>query len=280
MMNIDYEYIQYLKAIKQYTKYKSDSESCFDFRYYSYADSVKIQSLMPGLNKDLFKNEFLHVEAILKWILNNITHYGYNDMEISYNILDIFKNHMETGVGASCMMLAFALRDILEVYGYKARIVQGCPFDPKILDSHWLVHWYNTSLGKWVMLDPTWGAYCMKNDIPLSIGEIRGMLANGTKFDMRIQANISGSFYHFLLCRYFFHFNSFCYNGFNMFEREGQYRINLSPVGFNAREYFERRYQLEEQNIKDWMKKYVIRYNQNTVYTNDENRFWTGIDER
>ena len=236
--------------------------------------------LTPELDKNLFANELLHIEAILEWILKNITHYGYNDVEINYNILDIFKSHKCDGFGASCMMLAFGLRDILEAYGYCARVIQACPFDPEILDSHWVVLWYNRNLKKWVMLDPSWGAYCKKNGILLSIKEIRDMLAKNIKFDICVQADVSKSFYHFLLCRYFFHFNSFYYNGFNMFEKEKQYRINLAPLGFDAKKYFEKRYELEEQRFKQWMKKYIIKYNNNTIYTNDSNRFWQIIDTK
>ena len=279
-MSVTKEYVQYLKMIRKYNIYDNANEENFEFKYYENLENDKIRMLDSKLDKNLFENELLHIEAILGWLLKNITHYGYNDIEVSYNIIDIFKSHMENGIGASCMMLAFCLRDILEAYGYHARVIQGCPFNPEILDSHWLVLWYSSDLRKWVMLDPTWGAYCKKDGVLLSAQEIRDMLTRGIEFDMCIQAKISKEYYHFLLCRYLFQFNSFCYNGFNMFEHKNQYRINLAPIGFDAEKYFKKRYELEEQNIRLWMKKYVIKYNKNTIYTNDCNRFWRDYEMR
>ena len=64
-----------------------------------------------------------------------------------------------------------------------------------------------------------------------------------------------------------------------MFERKEQYRINLSPIGFEAKKYFERRYELEKDKMKEWMRQYVSKYNQNTIYTNDGTGFWQSTGE-
>jgi hypothetical protein len=274
-MNVMNEYAGYLKALKKYQLYNNiDDNDLVLFKYSFEINKSEVNSYMSELNKENFENDFEHFKSILKWINVNLPHDGYNNFKVLYNAISIIKCMCDNNIGPSCMMLSFVLRDILESYGYFARIVQACPSDPHILDSHWKVLAYSNYFGKWIMLDPSWGAFCMKDDIPLSIYEIRNMLIKNENFEIINNMGLSKAHYHYFLCRYYFHFNSFEYNGFGMFENTTQKRINLSPIGFDATDYFNKRFELEKPYMKEWIRIYLERFHDNTVFINDEKAFW------
>lgn len=275
-MNILNEYTHYLNLIKEYSLYSDcvTEKPPLSFTYECKIDKQALHIFMPELSKEEYENEWEHLIGILKWVKMNLPHDGYNNYEMTYDAISIIKFMRERQIGPSCMMLSFALRDILESYGYCARIVQTCPFDFTILDSHWKVLVFSNDYNKWIMLDPSWCAYCIKDGIPLSIQEIRNMLVQNEEFEIINHSGLSKGHYHYLLCRYYFHFNSFEYNGIGMFERDNQKRINLAPVGFDSKAYFEQRYKLEEPDMKDWMKAFLNVHRKNTIVTNHEYSFW------
>jgi len=273
-MNSLNEYVKYLSMLEQYKNYKNNPCNSSFFNYDFAIDTSELKTYMPKLSLNNFENDWEHFKNILKWVKTNLPHDGYNNSNVPYDAISIIKFMKNKQIGPSCMMLSFALRDILGLYGYYARVVQTCPFDPRILDSHWKVLAYSNHFEKWVMLDPSWCAYCLTDDIPLSIQEIRTMLIKREKFDIINHSGFSKAHYHYLLCRYYFHFNSFIFNETGMFEKSDQRRINLSPEGFNANDYFNERWHLEEPDMKKWMKVILARFHENTSYINDEEAFW------
>lgn len=277
-MHVLNEYTSFIKYIKSHNTYDKEESIIPEYIYKQEVDARKILELMPEIIRGNYKCELDFFEHVLLWIKQNIPYDGYSQYEVSYDAVSIIKSSREQKKGSNCMMLAFVLRDILEAYGYLSRVIQACPFDPSLQDSHWQVLVYSKMYQKWVMLDPTWGAYCIENSIPLSISQIRQLIASQKKFEIKNCSGLSVGNYHYLLCRYYFHFNAFLYNGVGMFECEEQKRINLSPKGYDAKLYFKTRFHLDEPELEKWIKRYLVRFDENTIYITNEKNFWNELD--
>jgi len=189
--------------------------------------------------------DFEKCKNLLFWLTAHTFHkgdfYDPNDTRDAADWLaHAYDNDAEHGI--NCLMLSQVLTECLLSQGIRARRVFLMPFSPNDGDNHVVTEAYAADLGRWVFLDPTYGAYVTDDDgIPLNVLEIRRRLAarkplhfnaeanyNGTPIDQRdIEAYYAKDFAHF-------HIQPVQGRLANRMEE----RIYFAPIGFDSLEFY------------------------------------------
>jgi len=139
-------------------------------------------------------SNFSKAEKLMTWISDNIYHNGNYDNSAENTATALFAYALGKGkdFGINCRSLSIALTECLLAIGIKARVVYIMPFSPYDHDNHVVVEAWIDSLGKWVMLDPTYNLFFSRNDEPLGVLELRKALANQEELAFSEGANYNG----------------------------------------------------------------------------------------
>lgn len=121
------------------------------------------------------KNEPELYFELMEWVSNQWEHNGWNAAPDSLNSLGILKSVHEDGQQYRCVEYGVVLNDILNSFGYVARTV-GLKHENVDYGGAGMGHvatevWSN-KLNKWIFLDPQFGIYAQKDNVPLNIFEI------------------------------------------------------------------------------------------------------------
>ena len=117
---------------------------------------------------------------LLTWLCENTFHNGSSADNTPLNGLAILEYSFMKGKkgGVNCRKLATVLAEACLSVGLKSRIVSLHPLNPYDADNHVVTVAWCSSLGKWVMLDPTFRAYLTDaKGLALSPWESRGLLS-------------------------------------------------------------------------------------------------------
>ena len=112
---------------------------------------------------------------LMEWVSNQWEHNGWNVAPDSLNSLGILKSAHEDGQQYRCVEYGVVLNDILNSFGYVARTVG---LKHKDVDyggagmGHVATEVWSNKLNKWIFLDPQFGIYAQKDNVPLNIFEI------------------------------------------------------------------------------------------------------------
>lgn len=252
-----------LKQLKKYPNFATEQDySNFCMNYIFCAQLIKLQK---NAQVNVRKHDFNTLLSLMSWVFHNTKHNGLRSGAVSKMCTDYLLDNFEQGRGLTCLMIAVIMQEICMSYGYFCHIIQTKSSNPYYLNSHWVVQVYIPNY-KWVMLDPTYNIYCMCEDIPLSILDIRSMLIKNKPYLIVNNGNrdkISENEYRILQMETYFQFDVFKINTYNTFFQERQMRINISPEGFDGKEYRSARYK-EEENIFE-KKELVILQEQNAI---------------
>lgn len=177
---------------------------------------------------------------LLKWLSANTKHKGDYDNHIENHakpLLDYSFGKSENGI--NCAALSQALTEILLSVGIKARTVFMMPLSPYDSDNHVVVEAYSEKIGKWYMLDPTYGLYASYNGVPQSILEIRTLLADGERPEFNSDAHYNGEEYDIE-----YTYDYYAKNMYWFFVREvqgysgiGSRVMAIAPVGFDVKKF-------------------------------------------
>lgn len=266
---------QELSHFKEFLSYKKCLTNYPDFGVLEHIeDYVGFDQLgaNPGLleeynipEKQENQNEVEHIFSVIGWMHQNVVHDGYTKYRGRMNVSDLLHYCCYEKKGVNCLMNAIILQELCLAMGYKAHIIQGNPYDYKIMDCHWLVNAYLGTYKKWVIFDPVWISCCF-NEMgePLSVFEIRDYLCTGKKFSY--YKDCISEYYTYLLCRYYFFFGIFKHNCHGTFDLEGQQKIYLSPKGFDSKEYISNKEKTRFQpfDIKEYL--YFSRHEEKSIH--------------
>ena len=141
------------------------------------------------------EDDFGKAVNLLKWISSNIHHYGDYDNHVKNTAMDLFEYSFGKGSekGINCSSLSAALTECLLAIGIKARAVYIMPFSPYDVDNHVVCEAWVESLDKWVMFDPTYNLYALRNNEPLNVLELRRLLADRKDVVFNNEANYNGN---------------------------------------------------------------------------------------
>lgn len=121
------------------------------------------------------------VENLLQWLSAHVRHdgcYGNAESQDALTLLNLAYDNEAAGI--NCLALAVILAECCLAVGIPARVVYMMPYRVDDADNHVVAEVWIRELGKWVMLDPTYGSYCLSPDkVPLHLLEIRDRLCDG-----------------------------------------------------------------------------------------------------
>ena len=273
MLNSTKELVNFKRKLIEFQTFSDDNSCMINYNYSFDKELFNFLGKYDIPLKREYTSETEHIIGVLLWMKNNTSHNGYVSDYINLNSRDLLKWSITNNQGINCLMLAIVLQEIYTYFGYYSFIVRGNPYDYKILDNHWHVHVYSNQQKKWIMMDPSWCAFCYDGEKLLSIDEIREYLINNYKFEIFNECLLTKNNYYYLLCRYLFHFERFINNGFNTFRESDQRKISLSPVGFDAQEYSKKRFEIENNTMGHYLNIYKS-HNDNCIYTKNKDMFW------
>ena len=107
-------------------------------------------------------------------------------------MLEYSLNNPEQGI--NCLNKAKILEECCLALGIYARRVRIMPYSPFDFDNHVVTEIYDRNLSKWIMLDPTYGSYCLdSNKIILNLYEIRKHIVEDKEYHFSQSINYNGT---------------------------------------------------------------------------------------
>lgn len=126
-------------------------------------------------------SDFMRAKRLLHNLSPRLTHSSWYDNHIECNALRLLEYSLDNPKqGINCLNKAKILVECCLALGIYARRVRIMPFSPYDFDNHVIAEIYDSTLDKWIMLDPTTDGYFIdENKTPLSLLEMRSKFANG-----------------------------------------------------------------------------------------------------
>lgn len=112
---------------------------------------------------------------LMDWVSKQWEHNGWHAAPDTLNSLGILKSAHNDGQEYRCVEYGIVLNDILNSFGYTARTVGLKHLDVDYGGAgmgHVATEVWSNNLNKWIFLDPQFGIYAHKENVPLNIYEI------------------------------------------------------------------------------------------------------------
>ena len=130
---------------------------------------------------------------LLAWVNRHVRHTGNYDNSDRQDALTLLKLAFDSGYGINCLAMSIVLCECLLAVNVKARVMYMMPKEPNDSDNHVVVEAFISELNKWVMLDPTYGSYCLDADGNiLNLYEMRNCIAEGKEYHFSDAINYNG----------------------------------------------------------------------------------------
>ena len=225
-------------------------EILYDFTASEYAELIRkyhFEELLPLSDAE-------KVRWLLKWVNTHVRHrgnYDNSDVQDALTLLEICcgkdfdgncDNEADRARGVNCLALSIILCECLLAVGVKARVVYMMPWAVDDGDNHVVVEAFVTEWNKWVMLDATYGSYCVNEaGVVLNLGEMRVCICRGEDYSFSEGMNYNGDTNLDLVdIREYYAKNLFflrCKSkqGYGAHREYGN-MLEIAPVGFVVRE--------------------------------------------
>ena len=190
---------------------------------------------------------FIRALRLCRWLHPRLKHQDDYDNHVPCNSLALLDYCFgKEDVGINCLNKAKILAECCLALGICARRVCAYPLSPYDMDNHVMTEVYDTSLKKWMLLDPTTGAYFADGaGVPLSALEIRRNMAerepvspvlprqSGKDFRALFERNLAGgdNAYYAKNMAYF------VVDRVNAFGESEDDAVLLAPEGFDVKEH-------------------------------------------
>lgn len=140
-------------------------------------------------NGDLEKS--LHM---LSWVNSHIRHKGNYDNSDTQDALTLLGAAFDKNYGINCLAMSIVLCECLLALRVRARVMYMMPKNAQDGDNHVVVEAYVPDKNKWIMLDPTYGSYCLNSEGEiLNLYEIRNCIAQDTEYYFSASMNYNGN---------------------------------------------------------------------------------------
>jgi hypothetical protein len=211
---------------------------------------------------------------LMSWVYRLAGHANEPEIPKKLNAFNLIRLAQVEQVQINCYMKTVILNEVYLAMGWQSRQTHLLPHSHEEEESHFMTSVYAPSLGKWIAMDPDFGAYLTdeKENI-LGVSEIRARLVAGQPLRAvavdsggrlaegwgRARDFIQGADYIWFLMDFVFKVRCPQRSLFNQAAQPGRVYFELIPDGY-------REELLQEPTITDSGK--II------VYTNDEDLFW------
>lgn len=181
----------YISAIKENVRFQVSHEIEIEYRKQEpecreLEEQYLLSSIAAG--SDLEK-----AVSLLSWVNSHIRHTGNYDNSDRQDALTLLKIAFDKDYGINCLSMSIILCECLLAVSVKARVMYMMPKAVEDGDNHVVVEAFIPELNKWIMLDPTYGSYCMdaEGDI-LNLYEIRNCIAEDQMYYFSKDMNYNG----------------------------------------------------------------------------------------
>ena len=211
---------------------------------------------------------------LMTWVYRLTGHANEPEIPKELNAFNLIRLAQIEHMQINCYMKTVILNEVYLAMGWQSRQTHLLPHSHEEEESHFMTSVYAPTLGKWIAMDPDFGAYVTdeKGNI-LGVSEIRGRLVAGQPLRaVDVDAGggfsnawgsarnfIAGADYIWFLTDFAFKVRCPQRSLFNQAAQPGRVFFELIPDGYRPE-------LLREPTITDSGK--II------VYTNDENLFW------
>ncbi len=229
--------------------HKEDIQYHFDSELQTLVDRYHLETI-AGKGSDSEK-----IIRMVEWLSKHCFHNGHsviNGRLCAENLLEYSFDRGEKH-GINCRCLSITLTECLLALGIRARTMYMMPMSPYDTDNHVVCEAFAADLGKWIMVDPTYGGYLLdQNNTILNLMELRSMLANQEPIHLSENFNYNGQkvnleekTIYYAKDLFFLHcckIQGYCSNA------DDNHTLNPSltfaPVGFDAALFFLTRYEM------------------------------------
>jgi hypothetical protein len=155
------EQIHYNMLLGKYNNFRETSDNSIKLQFDFSNENFLILKSKYELDKVAGNgNDLSKALNILFWLCEHTYHKGDYDNHVPMNSLDLLEYSFDKyDRGINCLNLSFILTECFLSIGLPANTVRILPFSYKDTDNHVVTHVYIKSIGKWIMLDPTWCGY-------------------------------------------------------------------------------------------------------------------------
>jgi len=193
------EQAHYNTLLGKYNNFRKTSDNSIKLQFDFYNENISALKNKYELNKVSGNgSELSRALNILFWLCEHTYHKNDYDNHVPMNSLDLLEYSFKKGIdrGINCLNLSFILTECLLSIGLPAHTVRILPFSYEDTDSHVVTHVYIKSIGKWIMLDPTWCSYFSDADGNiLNLFEIRGIFADNKDVYLNDEFSYNGKNY-------------------------------------------------------------------------------------
>lgn len=130
---------------------------------------------------------------LLAWVNEHIHHTGNYDNSDTQDALTLLEVAFDKDYGINCLAMSIVLCECLLAVNVKARVMYMMPRNAEDGDNHVVVEAFISDTNKWIMLDPTYGSYCLDScGNILNLYEIRNHIARGEDYCFSASINYNG----------------------------------------------------------------------------------------
>lgn len=245
----------YVELIQANTSFQSSGAHAisYDFTASEYAELIRqyhLEDLRPLSDAE-------KVRTLLAWVNKHVRHrgdYDNSDVQDALTLLGICSEYCEKDSGkgcgkagdkphgVNCLAMSIILCECLLAVGVKARVVYMMPLAVEDGDNHVVTEAFVTEWNKWVMLDTTYGSYCVNEaGIALNLGEIRACICCGEEYSFSEGMNYNGDTHLDLVdikeyyAKNLFFLRCKSRQGYGAHRAYGD-MLEIAPMGFDVRE--------------------------------------------
>jgi len=185
--------IEFTKLLKDNKEFQSSDNITIEYRmdapeYKQLEEKYHLSSIAGKGEKDIKK-----ALNLLAWVNAHIRHTGNYDNSDWQDALTLLDVSYDKDYGINCLAMSIVLCECLLAVGVKARVMYMMPQSAEDGDNHVVVEAFISELHKWIMLDPTYGSYCVDSDgVILNLFEMRNSIACDREFFLSDTINYNG----------------------------------------------------------------------------------------
>lgn len=156
----NYRYYEQLLYYAEYDSTENDHYSCCNVPVFGQSASTSYLSIFRDrYNLERFSslNESILINNLLCWTYEVLLQTSYIENTISYsNSIDLIETSKKEKKCLNCYCHAYVLRDALQCFNIKSRIVYCLPINCDYYGNHVVVEYFSLQDNCWVLLDPTY----------------------------------------------------------------------------------------------------------------------------
>lgn len=182
---------EFIRAIKENTEFQVSAETEIQYKLqepeYAALDEQYQLSEIAG------KTDSEKALQMLAWVNRHMHHKGNYDNSDQQDALTLLTLAFDKDYGINCLALSIVLCECLLALHVKARVMYMMPKNAEDGDNHVVVEAFISDTGKWIMLDPTYGSYCLNSDGNiLNLYEMRNHIVKDKEYYFSRSMNYNG----------------------------------------------------------------------------------------